>query len=219
MSKCFCSLSAVESELCGSRTELTQSSRQSKFLTMPWGPEFVPPSLQWLIDLFPDLLLLGHLWVYPLCQAGRECSRGGWAASSELSPTSGTRVLLCCRTWCCAREMENWECTEEIPHTPLHPSSAPTLHTSQDLLIQNEVGGGRIVRGNWRFSSFWAWRCCLWRLRAVSESWGQAAALQSPEASSLAWSYLLQGQGSFHICSTFGDMDFIFHKGSWTAVR
>lgn len=91
--------------------------------------------------MFPGLLLLlGHLWILatlPGWQGVQQRSLGsllrGWVPSQA-------HVSCCaCRTCHCAWQMESWECTEEIPHTPLHPFSAPTVHTSRDLLIQTEV--------------------------------------------------------------------------------
>lgn len=42
-----------------------------------------------------------------------------------------------------------------------------TLHTFRDLLIKDEVGDGRIVRGNQHSRSISAWRYYLWK----SEGW------------------------------------------------
>lgn len=45
-----------------------------------------------------------------------------------------------------------------------------TLHTFRDLLIKNEIGDGRIVRGSQHSSSVSVWRYCLWKTEgSVSE--------------------------------------------------
>lgn len=119
------------------------------FSVVPQGSEFVPPSLQteWSVSRppppFRSLLDLAHF----ARLAGSAAEEAGQPLRGS-APFQGHVSCCACRTCRCGWETESWECTEQIPHTALHPSSAPTLHTSQDLLIQSEVGGGRIVRGN-----------------------------------------------------------------------